>query len=90
MKTAQAGTLESMDCVVSLTKGAPKSGLSVTLSGASATRFGRAMERTVRATLEQMGAVDAVVNVQDNGALDVILAARVEAAWRRLTGGEGA
>ncbi len=90
MKTAQAGTLESMDCVVSLTEGTAGSGMTVTLSGASAARFGRAMEKTVLETLRQMGAVDAVANVQDNGALDIVLAARVEAAWKRLTGGDRA
>ncbi|QTX33422.1 citrate lyase acyl carrier protein [Aminithiophilus ramosus] len=88
MKTAQAGTLESMDCVVSLTEGTAGSGMTVTLSGASAARFGKTMEKTVLETLRQMGAVDAVANVQDNGALDIVLAARVEAAWKRLTGGD--
>lgn len=90
MKTAQAGTLESMDCVVSLTEGTAGSGMTVTLSGGSAARFGKAMEKTVLETLRQMGAVDAVANVQDNGALDIVLAARVEAAWKRLTGGDRA
>jgi citrate lyase subunit gamma (acyl carrier protein) len=90
MKTAQAGTLESMDCVVSLTEGGAGNGMTVTLAGASAARFGKAMETRVRETLKKLGAVDVTASVQDNGALDVVLEARVEAAWRRLTGGGAA
>lgn len=90
MKTAQAGTLESMDCVVSLTEGTAGSGLAVTVGGASAARFGKAMEKRITETLQKLGARDLTVSVQDNGALDIVLEARVEAAWRRMTGGDGA
>ena len=47
------------------------------------------MEKKVRQVLESLQASDVSVNVQDNGALDIVLGARVEAAYRRFAGGEG-
>jgi citrate lyase subunit gamma (acyl carrier protein) len=58
MKTAQAGTLESMDCIVTVTEAEKGRGISV--------------------------------SIQDNGAIDLVLKARVEAAVRRLAGGNAA
>lgn len=85
MRTATAGTLESMDCMVTVSAG---SGVSVEITGAGAARFGTAMVSKVRSVLERLGATDVSVSVQDNGALDIVLGARVEAAWVRYTGGE--
>ncbi|MDY4031512.1 MAG: citrate lyase acyl carrier protein [Pyramidobacter sp.] len=86
MKTASAGTLESMDCLVTVTEAAPGSGLVVELEGSGVSRFRSAMEKTVRDTLEALGANDLTVNVNDRGALDVVLEARVETAVKRLRG----
>ena len=77
MKTSQAGTLESMDCLVTL---------EVEITGASAARFKSAMEKKITETLASLGATDLAVTVQDNGALDIVLGARVEAAYKRLKG----
>jgi len=90
MKTAQAGTVESMDCLVTVSETAPGTGVTLTLAGASVARFSRAMEKAVRETLDGMKATDMAVSVQDNGALDLVLKARVEAAVSRLKGGEEA
>ena len=85
MKTAQAGTVESMDCLVTLSEG---TGVTVQIAGAGAARFGTAMEKKIRQVLEALGASNVAVSVQDNGALDIVLGARVEAAYRRFAGGE--
>lgn len=90
MKTAQAGTVESMDCLVTVSETEPGTGVTLTLAGASVARFSRAMEKAVRETLDGMNATDMTVSVQDNGALDLVLKARVEAAVSRLKGGEEA
>ncbi len=45
------------------------------------------MEKAVRATLGELKINDMTVTVQDNGALDIVLKARVEAAVARLNGG---
>lgn len=88
MKSATAGTLESMDCLVTVTETAPGTGISLTLEGSSVTRFRTAMEKTVRAVLDSMGVKDLDVKVQDHGALDIVLEARVETAVKRYGGVE--
>ena len=49
-----------------------------------------AMDKAVRETLDNLDITDMTVSVQDNGALDLVLKARVEAAVARLKGGEEA
>jgi len=91
MKTAPAGTVESMDCLVTVSEAEPGTGLALTLAGSSVARFSKAMEKAVRETLESLGIRDLAVSGQDNGALDLVLKARVEAAVARLKeGGEQA
>ncbi len=91
MKTAQAGTVESMDCLVTVSEAEPGTGLVLNLAGSSVARFSKAMEKAVRETLEGLGIRDLAVSVQDNGALDLVLKARLEAAVARLKeGGESA
>lgn len=90
MKTAQAGTVESMDCVVTVREEAPGKGLGIELQGASVARFRSVMEKTVRGKAEELGLTDATLSIQDNGALDVVLRARVETAVKRFLGGEKA
>ena len=84
MKTSQAGTLESMDCLVTLTEAPLGAGIKIEITGASAARFKSAMEKKITATLCELGTKDIEVRVQDNGALDIVLGARVEAAYKRL------
>lgn len=88
MKTAQAGTLESMDCLVTVTEAAAGAGISVKMTGASVARFKTAMEKKVHEVLTSMGVKDIDIAIQDNGALDIVLGARVEAAVKRLGGTE--
>ena len=88
MKTAQAGTLESMDCLVTVTEAAAGVGVKLEMSGASVARFKSAMEKKVKETLAALGVSDIEVAVQDNGALDIVLGARVEAAVKRLEAAE--
>lgn len=87
MKTAQAGTLESMDCLVTASEVDTGRGLSVSMEGASIARFGDAILRTAKETLKEMGVKDMKLSIQDNGATDLVLRARVEAAASRLMGG---
>lgn len=87
MKTAHAGTLESMDCIATATERTPGSGNSISVAGGGSVRFRSAMERKITEVLISHGAVDININVQDNGAIDIVLGARVEAAVRKLMGG---
>jgi citrate lyase subunit gamma (acyl carrier protein) len=89
MKTAQAGTVESMDCLVTVSEAEPGTGIALTLAGSSVARFSRTMEKAVLETLENLKIRDLTVSVQDNGALDLVLKARVEAAVARMKEGGG-
>ncbi len=86
MKTAQAGTLESMDCIVTVTETEKGRGISIAMEGASIVRFGEAMLKSTKDTLKDLGVRDISVSIQDNGAGDLVLKARVEAAVRRFAG----
>ncbi|MDR1885857.1 MAG: citrate lyase acyl carrier protein [Synergistaceae bacterium] len=85
-RASMAGTVESMDCLVTVT--GSSGGRRIEIAGASAVRFKRAMELKINAVLDELGAPDVAVSVQDNGALDLVLGARVEAALRRFVGGD--
>ena len=52
--------------------------------------YGEAVRRTCRAVLDALGVRHAVVSVEDQGALDFVLAARLEAAVKRAGAGGGA
>ena len=83
--TGQAGTLESMDCLVVITTS--DSGRVIEITGSAASRFRVTMERRINEALDTLGASEPVnVSVQDNGALDIVLGARVEAAYKRYRG----
>lgn len=84
-RTAQAGTVESMDCLVTIM--AAEGVRVIEIAGSSAGRFAAAMERRICETLDSLGAPPVRVSVQDNGALDLVLGARVEAAYRRFSRG---
>lgn len=86
MKTAQAGTLESMDCLVTVTEAAEGAGVKLEITGSSAVRFRSAMEKKTAEVLASMEIKDIDVSIQDNGALDIVLGARLEAAIKRLGG----
>ena len=78
----QAGTTESMDCMVIIA--ASDSGRVVEITGAAVSRFRVHMERKINEALDALGASEPIrVNVQDNGAPDAVLGARVEAAYNR-------
>ena len=55
MKTSQAGTLESMDCLVTLTEAPSGAGIKIEITGASAARFKSAMEKKITDTLCELG-----------------------------------
>jgi citrate lyase subunit gamma (acyl carrier protein) len=88
MKTAQAGTLESMDCLVTASAAERGKGIFITMEGANIARFRDSILKTAKATLLELGIKDVVLSIQFNGANDVVLKARVEAAARTLMGGE--
>lgn len=85
IKDALAGTLESSDVMVRI---GPSSepGIRLELESLVKQQFGAAIEQVTRETLAKLGVTDAVVAVDDKGALECVLRARVQAAAMRAAG----
>lgn len=79
-KTAVAGTLESSDCLITLE---PSDKLEIHLESTVKDLFGEDIIACVTKTLQEFGIDQAKVTIQDKGAFDNAIAARVECAVRR-------
>lgn len=86
LKNAAAGTLESSDAYVTV---APESGLSVEIESVVMNQYGDAIRRCVDETLKNLDVTSGHITVKDKGAVDCVIAARVETACKR-GGGEKA
>ncbi|WP_058912194.1 citrate lyase acyl carrier protein [Entomohabitans teleogrylli] len=82
IKDALAGTLESSDALVRIGPGASQ-GIHLELESLVIKQFGAAIEQVVRDTLARLGVTCAQVAVNDKGALECVLRARVQAAALR-------
>ncbi|MEA3508662.1 MAG: citrate lyase acyl carrier protein [Synergistota bacterium] len=78
--TARAGTLESSDCLVTV---GPGSGVALEYAGGNAFLFRKRTEAIVKEILESRALDDISVSIQDQGALEPTLRARVETALDR-------
>ena len=86
-KPAVAGTLESSDVQITLRPN-PGQGIQIELQSDVKALFGQAIEETVRAVLAEFGVQDALVDVNDKGALDFVIRARMECAVCRAAQGQ--
>ena len=80
MRMAQAGTLESADCLVTV---APAEGFGLDYRGGNRKFFGERTRRLVSETLERFGVTGVQVTIQDQGALELVIRARLETALAR-------
>ena len=78
-KPAVAGTLESSDVQVTLRPNSGK-GIQISLTSDVKALFGQAIEATVRDVLAEFGVSDALVEINDKGALDFAIRARMQCA----------
>lgn len=78
-KPAMAGTLESSDVQIILRPNRGR-GIVIQLQSDVKALFGQAIEDTVRAVLAEFGVKDALVDVNDKGALDFAIRARMQCA----------
>lgn len=78
-KPAMAGTLESSDVQITLRPNLGQ-GIQINLQSDVKAMFGEAIEATVRAVLEEFDVKDALVDVNDKGALDFAIRARMQCA----------
>jgi citrate lyase subunit gamma (acyl carrier protein) len=81
VREALAGTLESSDLMVRI---APKDGgLDIVLESEVIHQFGAQIEAVVRETLDRLGIDEGLVVVEDKGALDCVVRARIQTAVSR-------
>ncbi|OSM97101.1 MULTISPECIES: citrate lyase acyl carrier protein [Lonsdalea] len=81
VKEALAGTFESSDLLV---KVAPAEGqLTVVINSEVIKQFGDQIKKVVEETLRSLGVEDGTIIVEDKGALDCVIRARVQSAVLR-------
>ena len=80
-RMASAGSLESSDAMV--TVGPNSDGIEISVTSPVERQFGDRMRATAREILERRGVTGAAVRIDDRGALDCTLRARIETAVER-------
>jgi citrate lyase subunit gamma (acyl carrier protein) len=80
---AMAGTLESSDAMVRVS---PGSQLRIDITSSVMAQYGAAIRDVVEQTLNQFEVASGHIIVEDKGALDCTLRARIEAALTRGSG----
>ncbi|MGL4380537.1 MAG: citrate lyase acyl carrier protein [Vibrio sp.] len=81
---AFAGTLESSDLQVRIEPNR-HGGIELVLNSTVEQQFGDAIRQVVLHTLKAMDVRDALVTIEDKGALDCVIRARVQAAVMRTS-----
>ena len=80
---AVAGTLESSDIYVEVE---PCDTLELEIESVVLHQFGEEIRATILSVLEELGVTSGRISVQDKGAIDCTIRARVETAVRRAGG----
>ena len=84
VKNAVAGTLESSDAYVQVEPN--EAGIEIVLESVVLTQFGEDIKASVMEVLEEHEVTNAKVSVNDRGAIDCTIRARVETALKRAQG----
>ena len=84
VKNAVAGTLESSDAYVQVSPN--ESGIEIVLESVVLTQFGDAIKTSIMEVLAENEVTNAKVSVNDRGAIDCTIRARVETALKRAQG----
>lgn len=82
IESAFAGTLESSDLMIRVMP-AEQNEITIELNSSVLKQFGETIELVIRDTLEKMNVSCAHLIVDDKGALDCVIRARVQAAVMR-------
>lgn len=80
-ETASAGTIEKCDCLVTVSKG--EGDIKINLSSKVLYQYGDSIRNTILQTLKKLDVNDVTVDVEDMGAFDYVIVARLEAAIYR-------
>ena len=84
LNTASAGTLESSDCLVTVS---PAEKLKLEYKGANSEIFAERTKAIVENVLKKYGLGGAEISIQDQGALEITIKARLETAVSRARKG---
>ncbi|MGI6575195.1 MAG: citrate lyase acyl carrier protein [bacterium] len=77
---AMSGSLESSDCLVMVK---PADDLEIDLDSIVMKRYGNRIKEVIMATLQEMGVERGYFKIQDKGALDYCIKARMRTAIKR-------
>jgi citrate lyase subunit gamma (acyl carrier protein) len=87
-KSAQAGSLESQDILITINPGKKDSGIIIDLESPSFVQYGKKIHSEIEQVITKMGVTDVYVNAIDKGALGFTIKARTEVAILRATNTE--
>lgn len=82
---AMAGTVESSDAMVTISPN-PAGKIEIQLKSVVERQFGRQIRKLAEETLTQLKIKSAILRIEDKGALDAVLRARIQAAADRASG----
>ena len=80
-ETASAGTIEKCDRLVTVSKG--EGDIKINLSSKVLYQYGDSIRNTILQTLKKLDVNDVTVDVEDMGAFEYVIVARLEAAIYR-------
>ena len=80
-ETASAGTIDKCDCLVTVSKG--DGDIEINLSSKVLYQYGDSIKNTILQTLKKLHINDVTVDVEDMGAFEYVIVARLEAAIYR-------
>lgn len=80
-ETASAGTIDKCDCLVTVSKG--DGDIKINLSSKVLYQYGDSIRNTILQTLKKLDINDVTVDVEDMGAFEYVIVARLEAAIYR-------
>lgn len=83
LRTAQAGSLESQDVLITISKSDPNSGIVIELDSPSVVQYGRQIRNEITNIISKYELNDVHILAVDKGALGFTIKARTEAALLR-------
>lgn len=81
--SAVAGTLESSDAYV---KAEPSDKLEIAIESVVYNQFAEEIEKSIREVLQELNVTSGKISINDKGAIDCVIRARVETAVKRAGG----
>jgi citrate lyase subunit gamma (acyl carrier protein) len=83
IRTAQAGSLESQDILITIDPGKKDSGIIINLDSPSKVQYGKQILAEIESVVSSFGITDIEITAIDKGALGFTIKARTEVALQR-------